>query len=252
MSSWQNIILSRSNLGQLDFENGVVMLIDKPLGWTSFDAVKKLRSALRYNLGLKKIKVGHAGTLDPLATGLLIVCTGKMTKRIDEFQAQSKVYSGHFVLGATTPTYDSEVEPTEFFETSHIDSDLIEKARLSFIGEIMQVPPLYSAIKIDGTKAYELARRGREDVELKARAISIYDFKFQNQDIRNLQFTMHCSKGTYVRSLAFDFGRECNSGAFLGALRRDAIGDFLVTQALSIVDAVSLIEQKAKEDNLNI
>jgi tRNA pseudouridine55 synthase len=159
----------------IDFIEGCTILIDKPLDWTSFDVVNKLRFKLRQYTGNKKIKVGHAGTLDPLATGLLILCTGKLTKKIDLIQAQTKVYTGHIKLGATTDTYDSEVEPNQYYDTAHIDDELIDKARNLFVGEINQVPPIYSAIKIKGQKAYDLARKGK-DVEMASRQIKIYDF----------------------------------------------------------------------------
>jgi tRNA pseudouridine55 synthase len=242
MTVFEDYILSTANIRSIDFQAGSMILINKPLGWTSFDVVNKLRFALKHSLGLKKIKVGHAGTLDPLATGLLIVCTGKMTKTIDFIQAESKVYSGHFVLGATTPTYDAEVAPTEYFATEHINNPLLEEVRNSFIGDQMQVPPVYSAVKIDGSKAYSLARKGKEDIELRSRPIKIFDFILHNDDLSNLRFTLHCSKGTYVRSLAHDFGTRCRSGAYLGSLNREYIGNFALSDALDLQEAVTLIQ----------
>jgi tRNA pseudouridine55 synthase len=217
----------------IDFQAGCTILIDKPLDWTSFDVVNKLRFKLRMHTGNKKIKVGHAGTLDPLASGLLIICTGKLTKQIDLIQAQTKVYSGHITLGATTDTYDSEVEPNQYYNTEHIDQALIEKARGQFVGLIEQVPPIYSAIKIKGQKAYDLARRGA-DVVMASRRIEIYDFQIGERVEDTMAFEVTCSKGTYIRSLAHDFGRACSSGAYLSSLRRKKIGDYDVKDAVSI------------------
>lgn len=206
-------------------QEGHVFLIDKPLDWTSFDVVNKVRWNIRKAYNLKKIKVGHAGTLDPKATGLLIVCTGKFTKRIDEFQAQEKTYTGTIKLGVTTPTYDLESEENETFPTEHITNELIHEATKQFIGEIEQFPPMHSAIKVDGKRLYELAREGQE-IERKARKITIEEFKITKIDLPFVDFEVKCSKGTYIRSLAFDFGKALNSGGYLTALRRTKIGDF--------------------------
>ena len=214
------------------FLEGQVCLIDKPLTWTSFDVVNKLRYAIRKNFNIKKIKVGHAGTLDPLATGLLIVCTGRATKQINEYMGQVKEYTGTFTLGATTPSYDLETEIDQQFPTEHISSDLLEKARLQFFGEIDQVPPIFSAIKKDGKKAYDLARSG-EEVELKSRKIFINEFDISDLGNDKIDFRVVCSKGTYIRSLANDFGKALNSGAHLSSLRRTRIGDFKVDNALT-------------------
>lgn len=238
-----NSIVDKEYLDQkVDFESGAVLLIDKPLEWTSFDVVNKLRFKIKHGLGIKKIKVGHAGTLDPLATGLLLICTGKLTKEIDKLQGLPKKYSGTITLGAVTPTYDSEVEPTEFFPIDHINQELIEQVRQQFIGMIEQVPPIYSAVKIEGKSAYTLARRG-EEVTLKSRNVEISRFDISEFEMPILPFICDCSKGTYIRSLANDFGKALDSGAFLSSLRRDAIGDYKVDKALSIEEAIDFIEK---------
>lgn len=216
-----------------DYLSGQVLLIDKPLHWTSFQAVNKLRWELKQAFKLKKIKVGHAGTLDPLATGLLVICTGKMTKQIDSFQAQIKEYTGTFVLGSTTPSYDLETEINETFPTEHISESLIHHTTKQFLGDIEQFPPVFSAIKKDGKRLYEFARAG-ENVEVKSRTVSISEFEITNISGLNIDFRVVCSKGTYIRSLAHDFGKALNSGAHLSALRRTKIGDFNVDDAVSI------------------
>lgn len=215
-----------------DFKNGQVLLIDKPLEWTSFQAVNKLRWAIRKAYDIKKIKVGHAGTLDPLATGLLVICTGKMTKQIKTFQGQEKEYTGTFVLGSTTPSYDLETEINEHFPTEHISDSLIHGATEKFIGKIQQYPPVFSAIKKDGKRLYEFARKG-EDVEIKSREVEISEFEITKIDVNTLEFRVICSKGTYIRSLANDFGKALDSGAHLSALRRTRIGNFKVEDALT-------------------
>lgn len=211
-------------------QEGHIFLIDKPLNWTSFDVVNKIRWNIRKAYHLKKIKVGHAGTLDPKATGLLIICTGKFTKKIDEIQATSKVYTGTFKLGVSTPTYDTESEEDQTFPTQHITDSLIHQTTQQFIGEIQQLPPAHSAVKVDGKRLYELARAGKE-VELKPRNVVIYDFKITEINGDYINFYVHCGKGTYIRSLAHDFGKALNSGAYLTNLRRTKIGDFSVDQA---------------------
>lgn len=211
-------------------QEGHVFLIDKPLDWTSFDVVNKIRWNIRKAYNLKKIKVGHAGTLDPKATGLLLVCTGKWTKRIDEFQAQEKTYTGTIKLGVTTPTYDLESEEDQTFPTEHITEEIIHEATKQFIGEIEQFPPMHSAVKVDGKRLYELAREGQE-IERKARKITIHNFKITTINLPFVDFEVNCSKGTYIRSLAFDFGKAINSGGYLTALRRTKIGDFDVINA---------------------
>ena len=214
------------------FLSGQVLLIDKPLNWTSFQVVNKLRWEIRNAFGIKKIKVGHAGTLDPLATGLLIICTGKMTKQIDTFQGQIKEYTGTFAIGSTTPSFDLETEINATFSTDHITDDLIHKTTEHFIGEIEQFPPVYSALKKDGKRLYEFARAGI-DVEIKSRKVHVSEFEITKIDGLNIDFRVVCSKGTYIRSLAHDFGKVLNSGAHLSELRRTKIGDFHVTKALT-------------------
>ena len=209
------------------FEDGQVILIDKPLHWTSFDAVRKIRNLIKIK------KVGHAGTLDPLATGLLIVCTGKFTKKINEYMAQEKEYTGSFTLGAVTPTYDLESTPLDFKDISAITVEQLNETTRMFIGEIQQVPPIYSAIKKDGVALYELARRG-VDVELKPRTITIKEFEITKVELPVVHFKVVCSTGTYIRSLAHDYGAALGCGAYLSALRRTKIGEHLVENAVGI------------------
>jgi tRNA pseudouridine55 synthase len=218
-----------------DIKNGQVLLIDKPLEWTSFQVVNKLRWAIKKQFKLKKIKVGHAGTLDPLATGLLIICTGAFTKKIETYQAQEKEYTGTFTLGATTPSYDMETEINQHYPTEHLSEEIIKKTTENFIGEIEQKPPIFSAVKKDGKRLYELARAG-ETTEIKPRTITITQFEITNIQLPEVDFRVVCSKGTYIRSLANDFGIAMNSGAYLSKLRRTRIGDFSVKDALSIDD----------------
>jgi tRNA pseudouridine55 synthase len=215
-----------------DFLSGQVLLIDKPLTWTSFQAVNKLRWEIRHAFDIKKIKVGHAGTLDPLATGLLVICTGKMTKQINIFQGQEKEYTGTFTLGGTTPSFDLETEVNETFPTVHITDELIHATTQQFIGQINQFPPVFSAIKKDGKRLYEFARAG-EEVEIKSRQVEITEFEITQINALELHFRVVCSKGTYIRSLANDFGKALNSGAHLSSLRRTRIGDFKVENALT-------------------
>ncbi|WP_299622563.1 tRNA pseudouridine(55) synthase TruB [uncultured Tenacibaculum sp.] len=216
-----------------DFKEGKVLLIDKPLEWTSFQVVNKLRWHIRKRFDIKKIKVGHAGTLDPLATGLLIICTGKQTKSIETYQGQVKEYTGTIVLGATTPSYDLETEIDKTFPTEHITSELIHKTTEKFIGKIQQKPPIFSAIKKDGKRLYELARQGKT-TEIKSREIEVFEFEITAINSNNVEFRVVCSKGTYIRSLAHDFGQELSSGAHLSVLRRTKIGNFSVDNAQSI------------------
>ena len=215
-----------------DFLNGKVLIIDKPLNWTSFQVVNKIRWAIRRRFNLKKIKVGHAGTLDPLATGLLIVCTGKMTKRINEFQAEHKEYTGTITLGATTPSFDLETEIDEIFPIEHITETQILNAASSFKGIINQKPPIYSAIKKNGVRLYELARKG-EQTEIKSREVTIFDFQITKIELPQVHFKINCSKGTYIRSIASDFGKKLQSGGHLSSLRRTKSGDFDLTRAKS-------------------
>lgn len=226
-----------------DFKNGQILLIDKPLTWTSFQAVNKLRWAIKQAFSIKKIKVGHAGTLDPLATGLLVICTGKMTKQINTFQGQEKEYTGTFVLGSTTPSYDLETEIDATFPTEHISEDLIHETTKQFIGKIEQFPPVFSAIKKDGKRLYEFARAG-EAVEIKSRQVEITEFEITEIKGLELNFRVACSKGTYIRSLAHDFGKALNSGAHLSKLRRTRIGEFKVENALSPEDFIASLPKK--------
>jgi tRNA pseudouridine55 synthase len=220
---------------------GQVLLIDKPLTWSSFQAVNKLKYALKRKYDLpKKFKIGHAGTLDPLATGLLIICTGKFTKRITEIQAQAKEYTGTITVGATTPSYDLETEVDATFPTEHITKDLITETIKQFLGEIDQKPPVFSAIKKDGKRLYEHARAG-EEVEIKARKTTIHEFEITRIALPEIDFRIKCSKGTYIRSIAYDFGLALQSGGHLTALRRTKIGDYCVENTVSPEDFVKNI-----------
>jgi len=217
-----------------EFLNGQVLLIDKPLHWTSFQAVNKLKYLLINKVGLpKKFKIGHAGTLDPLATGLLLICTGKFTKKIAELQGQAKEYTGTFYIGATTPSYDLETEIDNNYTISHIDDRLIHETVKQFIGEIDQKPPIFSAIKKDGVRLYEHARAG-ETVEIKSRKTTIHEFEITRIALPEVDFRVVCSKGTYIRSLAFDFGKALDSGSHLIALRRTKIGNYEVHEAMNL------------------
>ncbi|MEW2920337.1 tRNA pseudouridine(55) synthase TruB [Muricauda sp. ANG21] len=215
-----------------DFLNGQILLIDKPLEWSSFQAVNALKWAIRKKFDLKKIKIGHAGTLDPLATGLLIICTGKFTKKIPELQGQVKEYTGTFTMGATTPSYDMETEVDQTYPTEHLSDVAIKEATHQFLGEIDQIPPIFSALKKDGKRLYELAREGKK-IEIKSRKIEILEFEITRIALPEVDFRVVCSKGTYIRSLAHDFGKAMGSGAYLSTLRRTKIGDFNVNNATS-------------------
>jgi tRNA pseudouridine55 synthase len=222
-----------------DFIDGQLLLIDKPLHWTSFQAVNKIKWLLKTNWGLQKIKVGHAGTLDPLATGLLLVCTGAFTKKISELQGQTKEYTGTFFLGATTPSFDLETAVDKQYETLHITKALVEATAQKFIGEISQKPPIFSAIKKDGQRLYELARAGKE-TEIEARKTTLYEFEITHFSMPEVNFRIKCSKGTYIRSIAHDFGAALQSGAYLASLRRTQIGDYKVSDALLPNDVLVL------------
>ena len=213
----------------MSFEEGKMLLINKPLRWTSFDAVRKIRNLIRIK------KVGHAGTLDPLATGLLIICTGKFTKKINEYMAREKEYTGTFTLGATTPTYDLESEPTNFRSTENISEQQIKSATQQFIGEISQIPPAHSAIKMHGKRVYELARAGKE-VKMEPRRITITEFEITRIEMPVVEFRVVCSTGTYIRSLAHDFGAAIGCGAYLSSLCRTRIGEFHLRDAMEISD----------------
>jgi tRNA pseudouridine55 synthase len=227
------------------YKNGQVLLIDKPLTWTSFQVVNKLRWEIRQRFNIKKIKVGHAGTLDPLATGLLIICTGKQTKQIDKYQGQIKEYIGTFTLGATTPSYDLETEIDNTFPTAHITEELLHETTKQFVGEIQQKPPIFSAIKKEGKRLYELARKG-ETTEIKERTVTVSSFEITEIKLPEVGFRIICSKGTYIRSIAFDYGKALNSGGHLSTLRRTKIGNFSVDNALSVEGFINNL----KEDSL--
>lgn len=219
-----------------DYQNGQILLIDKPLNWSSFQAVNKLKYALINKVGLpKKFKIGHAGTLDPLASGLLIVCTGKFTKRIAELQGQAKEYTGTFFIGATTPSYDLETEIDQTFPTEHINESLIHETVKQFLGEIDQIPPIFSAIKKDGVRLYEHAR-ARESIEIASRKTTIHEFEITRIALPEVDFRVVCSKGTYIRSLAYDFGKAMQSGSHLTVLRRTKIGDYDVKNGINVID----------------
>jgi tRNA pseudouridine55 synthase len=220
--------------------SGRVILIDKPYLWTSFNVVGKLKAIIRYKTGVKKFKIGHAGTLDPLATGLLIVCIGKKTKEIEQFQMLTKEYTGIIRLGSTTPSYDLEKEIDFHFPTDHITPELINSLALEFLGDQMQVPPIYSAVKINGKRAFSYARNG-EEIEIKSKLITISKFEINKIDQLDIHFTIQCSKGTYIRSIARDFGLRLNSGAHLIELRRTKIGVFDVLQAFSPEDELNIL-----------
>jgi tRNA pseudouridine55 synthase len=224
----------------MNFLDGEILYIDKPLGWTSFDAVKRLRSTIQRRLGIKKMKVGHAGTLDPLATGVMIVCTGKSTKRIDELQAGVKEYIATIALGATTPSFDLETEIDATYPTEHITEELVRATLEQFKGRIEQIPPAFSAVKIDGQRAYKMARQGT-DVELKAKVLVIDEIELLKYSQSSIELRIVCSKGTYIRALARDIGKALGSGGHLTALRRTRVGDTGIDLCLNMDQAVELI-----------
>lgn len=221
----------------LNFKEGQLILIDKEPNWTSFDVVNKIRSSIKKKLNIKKIKVGHAGTLDPLATGLLIICCGKMTKSIDEFSLMNKTYTGKFIIGSTTPSYDLETKPNVHYPVDHIDEKLIFKTTKKFIGKISQKPPMFSAVKKDGVRLYKLARKGQK-IKRDKRDIVIDEFKITSVELPEISFSITCSKGTYIRSIAHDFGKELNSGAHLTELRRTKIGHYSVDDSVKVMDFI--------------
>ena len=230
----------------MDYKEGEILIIDKPLRWTSFDVVNKVRWHLSKALKVKKIKVGHAGTLDPLATGVVILTTGKKTKMIEQLQAGVKEYIATLQLGATTPSYDLEHPIDNTYPTAHITRQLIEQTLPKFRGEILQVPPTFSAVKIDGKRAYEYARKGAE-VELKPKLLTIDELEILSFDPQAMQLTLRivCSKGTYIRAFARDFGEALNSGAHLTALRRTRVGQYTLKEAVQLEDALATIDQNA-------
>ena len=226
----------------MNFIEGETLLVNKPYGWTSFDVVNKLRWALKQKLNVKKIKVGHAGTLDPLATGLLVICTGKNTKKIESLSAEKKTYTGTFLLGKTTPSYDLETDFNDQFPVDHIDQKALENLRKQFIGKIKQIPPLFSAKQINGKRAYEYARKG-VDLELKANNIEIEKFKLNTANFPEIKFEIICSKGTYIRSIANDFGKALKSGATLIELRRISSGILHIDQAKTVDEWLEIIDK---------
>ena len=223
-----------------DFITGSLLLIDKPLNWTSFDVVNKIRGTLKHKLKLKKLKVGHAGTLDPLASGLLLICTGKWTKKIDGLQGMPKQYTGSLKLGATTPSYDAETEEDSQFSLEGITEEILHKATLPFTGQIEQVPPMFSALKKDGVALYKLAREG-QTIERKARTVTIDTFDLTTIDLPQVHFLVDCTKGTYIRSLAHDFGQSLGNGAYLSSLVRTKIGEYRVEDANSMEEVLEKI-----------
>lgn len=229
-------------MAQMDFITGEIIAIDKPLGWTSFDAVKRVRGAIQRRLNVKKFKVGHAGTLDPLATGVLIICTGRATRDIERLQNGTKEYVATLRLGATTPSFDLETEIDAFFPFEHITEEMVREILPRFTGSIMQVPPVYSAVKVDGKRAYKYARKGKE-VELKAKQLVIEQLEMLPSELPELRLRIVCSKGTYIRALTRDIGVALGSGAHLTALCRTRVGDISLSDCLSVDDAVRKISE---------
>lgn len=225
----------------MDYISGEILVIDKPYRWTSFDAVKRLRGAVQRRLNAKRFKVGHAGTLDPLATGVLLVCTGRATKRIAELQEGMKEYVAEITFGATTPSYDLEKEIDATYPWEHITPELIAETLPKFQGHVMQVPPVFSAVKVDGKRAYNYARKGKE-VEIKAKPLEIKELEVLGWEAPKLTLRVLCSKGTYIRALARDLGEAMNSGAHLTALRRTRVGDYTINDAMSLDQALELIK----------
>ena len=224
-----------------NFMEGEVLLIDKPYEWTSFDVVNKIRYTLKRKLDIKKIKVGHAGTLDPLATGLLIICTGKFTKKIESYQNQDKEYTGTLYLGATTPSFDRETKINKEFETNQINEEMMMQATRGFIGKTSQTPPIFSALKVDGEALYKKARKGIK-VEIKSREVQVNSFELLKIRMPYVYFKISCSKGTYIRSLVDDFGRALNSGAYLYDLKRTSIGDYRLEDAWSLEEFIKFLD----------
>ncbi len=229
-----------------DFEGGEVIIFDKPYKWTSFDVVGKIRKKISIYTGIRKFKVGHAGTLDPLATGLLVLCTGKKTKLIEELQGGTKVYEAQFCLGATTPSFDLETEINQTFDISEITEEQIRTALSELCGTRNQLPPIYSAVQVKGKRAYEFARKGRS-VELKHKEITVFDITINKIELPLIDVTITCSKGTYIRSLADEFGKKLNNGAYLKALRRTQSGEAKIENAVSIDDFVTYIDKLTQE-----
>ncbi|MCX6230568.1 MAG: tRNA pseudouridine(55) synthase TruB [Bacteroidetes bacterium] len=235
-------------MNEFNFSEGEVLLINKPYNWTSFDVVNNIRYFIRKILDLPKLKIGHAGTLDPLATGLLVLCTGKFTKNIDTFQAQEKEYTGSFIIGETTPSYDMEKEVDRTFDYSHVNEELIRQTAQKFTGSFEQIPPVFSAVKIKGKRAYEFARNS-EEVKIIPKLITISEFEITNIELPHIDFRIVCSKGTYIRALARDFGEAMQCGAYLSALCRTRIGSFMLTEAMEIETLKSIILAQSKPEN---
>lgn len=233
-------MLLKKDTNKPDFLTGSIIIVDKPLTWTSFNVVSKLRYVISRKLGIRKIKVGHAGTLDPLATGILIICTGKATKIIESIQVKEKEYTGTFFIGATTPSYDKETEIDSEFEIKHINKEMLEKARVSFLGDTDQNPPIFSALKVNGKRAYKSAREGVK-VKLKARKINISNFEI-DYNLPEVGFKVNCSKGTYIRSLAYDFGKALDSGSYMSSLRRTKNGDYTIDDAWDLDELIDYIQ----------
>lgn len=231
------------SIATADFAAGTTLLVDKPQGWTSFDVVNKIRHRLRKITGVKRIKVGHAGTLDPMATGLLIICTGKFTKKLTDFQGLNKEYTGTFQLGATTPSYDAETEVDKEYDYEHIGPEQLEAARQQFVGPIDQVPPMFSAIKVNGQPLYKRARKG-ETIEIKSRRVILHEFELTRTELPEVDFRLLCSKGTYVRSLAYDMGKALESGAYLTALRRTQVGAFRIEDAWNLEELIEQLDTR--------
>lgn len=229
-----------------NFAEGELLLINKPYGWTSFDVVGKIRNSFKP----LKLKVGHAGTLDPLATGLLILCTGKMTRQIDEFQAQEKEYTGTMILGASTPSYDMETQIDQQFELGNLSENQIKSSTLQFIGDLDQYPPPHSAVKVGGERLYEKARRG-EEIELKTRRVVISEFEITRIELPEVDFRVVCGKGTYIRSLVHDFGKALSNGAYLSALRRTRSGNFKISDAYEVMELVNHIRSLKEAGELH-
>jgi tRNA pseudouridine55 synthase len=231
-----------------NFEEGALLLVDKPVEWTSFDVVNFIRYQIKRNLKINKLKVGHAGTLDPLASGLLVICTGKMTKRIQDFQDQDKVYTGTMQLGMTTPSFDLETEADAHFPIDGVNTGQLEMAKQQFVGEILQIPPVYSAVKIDGKRAFNYAR-SKKAVKMEPRRVNIFSFELTDISIPVVGFRVHCSKGTYIRSLVHDFGKALQNGACLTSLRRVNSGDFSIENALTIEQIREMITKMVNGAN---
>jgi tRNA pseudouridine55 synthase len=237
------MITAKDGIGQTDFLSGTLLLIDKPQDWTSFDVVNKVRWAIRRRLNIKKVKVGHSGTLDPMATGLLLVCTGKWTKRLHELQGLPKQYIGKITLGGETASYDKESEVTKEYSLDGVSSASVNEALKGFIGDIKQLPPMFSAIKVKGKPLYKLARKG-ETIELEPRQVSIQRFEMTKCALPDIDFIVECSKGTYVRSMAHDLGKILGCGGYLSALRRTSVGDYTVDDAWQLDSLIETIENE--------